>query len=220
MYSVAVLRFLASLDIQAVLDSLECVQLKPCVIDSSYSELPPGIDAVVLPGGFSYADYLRPGALAATEPIIASIIDRARNGLPVLGICNGFQICCEAGLLPGTLLRNTSNEFICDRVSLKISDKSSIWTAAIYKKKLNLILKSSYGRYYIDSTSLRAMLDRQQIVFRYRENINGSTDSIAGIRNVDGNVMGVMPHPEYGSRLKFNDGISIFRSLKSYMASA
>jgi phosphoribosylformylglycinamidine synthase len=214
MKKVAVVHFQASLDIDAVINSLKIVKLDYIVIKSSSRTLPENVVAVVLPGGFSYGDYLRPGAIAATEPLIKEIARQAELGMPVLGICNGFQICCESGLLPGSLLKNKSNLFFCNPVKLKIENKYSPWLSNLNARSLKLILKSSYGRYYVDKTTLKNMIESKQIACSYSKNPNGSTASIAAISNKAGNVLGIMPHPEYSSRIENFSGTALFRSLK------
>ncbi|MEK6683970.1 MAG: phosphoribosylformylglycinamidine synthase subunit PurQ [Nitrospirota bacterium] len=165
-----------------------------------------GVDAVIIPGGFSYGDYLRTGAIAQYSPVMKSVRDFARAGGPVLGICNGFQILLEAGLLPGAMLRNRSLKFICKDVFVRVETAETPFTAAIASGRvLKLPIAHAEGNYYADPETLRELQENRQVVFRYctkegrisdEANPNGSLDSIAGICNRSRNVLGVMPHPE------------------------
>ena len=158
-----------------------------------------GVDAVILPGGFSYGDYLRAGAIARFSPVMSELISAAEAGLPVLGICNGFQILCEARLLPGVLTRNAAQRFICEPVRLRVEDARTMWTTAYQRgQELVIPLKSGEGQYVASEQVLAALEDRGQIVARYVHGApNGSSRDIAGIRNQAGNVVGLMPHPEH-----------------------
>lgn len=182
---------------------------------------------VVLPGGFSYGDYLRAGAIARFSPIMKAVVAFARKGKPVLGICNGFQILVEAGLLPGALLQNEYIRFACDHVYLKMQNSSTIFTRAMaVDKLLKIPIAHGQGRYFVDQPTLKKLQDNQQIVFCYvteegemtpEANPNGSAHNIAGIINRQGNVLGMMPHPERAMEtlLGSNDGRFIFESLMS-----
>jgi phosphoribosylformylglycinamidine synthase subunit PurQ / glutaminase len=157
-----------------------------------------GVDAVVLPGGFSYGDYLRCGAIARFSPVMAAVAAFAGAGGPVLGICNGFQVLCEAGLLPGALLRNAGLRFVCRQVEVVVESTSTAWTSACEPyAALAIPVKHGEGRYVCDDPA-RLAADGQ-VVFRYApgQNPNGSMDDIAGVRNPAGNVVGLMPHPEH-----------------------
>jgi phosphoribosylformylglycinamidine synthase I len=157
-----------------------------------------GVDAVVLPGGFSYGDYLRCGAIARFSPVMGAVADFARSGGPVLGICNGFQVLCEAGLLPGALLRNAGLRFVCREVEVVVESTTTAWTAAcIPGSSLTIPVKHGEGRYVHDNPA--ALEAAGQVVFRYApgHNPNGSLSDIAGVRNPEGNVVGLMPHPEH-----------------------
>jgi phosphoribosylformylglycinamidine synthase I len=158
-----------------------------------------GVDAVILPGGFSYGDYLRAGAIARFSPVMSELVPAAEEGLPVLGICNGFQILCEARLLPGALMRNVKQRFICEPVRLRIEDTRARWTVDYQRgQELVIPLKSGEGQYVASEQVLAALEDRGQIVARYLHGApNGSSRDIAGIRNQAGNVVGLMPHPEH-----------------------
>jgi phosphoribosylformylglycinamidine synthase I len=173
-----------------------------------------GVDAVVIPGGFSYGDYLRVGAIARFAPVMESVIAFAEEGGPVLGICNGFQVLCEAGLLPGALLPNTSLRFVFRQVEVEVVNTDTAFTRACAPgDRLSIPVKHTTGRYYAPPGELPA----EQIVLRYApgQNPNGSQDDIAGVSNATGNVLGLMPHPEHavdpltGSA----DGLKLFESL-------
>jgi phosphoribosylformylglycinamidine synthase len=167
-----------------------------------------GVDAVIVPGGFSYGDYLRVGAIARFSPLMESVIAFAGEGGPVLGICNGFQVLCEAHLLPGALLPNTSLRFVCRQVDVEVAGDSA-WTQS--GATLSIPVKHTTGRYFAPA------LDPAQVVFRYGagQNPNGSQDDIAGVRNEAGNVVGLMPHPEHAvdERTGSADGLHLFESV-------
>jgi phosphoribosylformylglycinamidine synthase I len=150
---------------------------------------------VFLPGGFSYGDYLRSGAIAKLSPIMQAVKKHAADGGFVMGICNGFQILCEAGLLPGALLRNTSRKFICKDVYLKANLHSNL-LKGIVDKSYCIPIAHGEGRYYADDATMASLHQNNQVLFTYTENPNGSLDAIAGITNKEGNVIGMMPHPE------------------------
>ncbi|MBI5298971.1 MAG: phosphoribosylformylglycinamidine synthase subunit PurQ [Deltaproteobacteria bacterium] len=156
-----------------------------------------GVDCVILPGGFSYGDYLRTGAMAARSPIMKSVAAFADRGGLVLGICNGFQILCEAGLLPGVLVRNKSLQFICEDCDLIVERNDTRFTS-LYKKgeKVRMPIAHMEGHYYIDEAGLKHLESNRQVVLRYANNPNGSVGNIAGVINEKGNVFGLMPHPE------------------------
>ena len=158
-----------------------------------------GVDAVILPGGFSYGDYLRCGAISRFAPVMTEIIAQANKGMPVLGICNGFQVLCEAHLLPGALTRNHELHFLCRDQTLKIENTSSAWTSNFTKgQEIVIPLKNGEGSFQCDDETLKSLEDNNRIVARYvGENPNGSRNLIAGITNVRGNVVGLMPHPEH-----------------------
>jgi phosphoribosylformylglycinamidine synthase len=158
-----------------------------------------GVDAVILPGGFSYGDYLRCGAIARFAPVMASLVPAARAGLPVLGICNGFQILCEAHLLPGALTRNSGLHFVDRDVRLRIESTTTPWTRDYADgQEITVVLKSGVGSYLADPQTLAGLESRGQVVARYTsQNPNGSAHDIAGIRSEPGNVVGLMPHPEH-----------------------
>ena len=175
------------------------------------------LDVVVIPGGFSYGDYLRCGALARFSPVMQSIVLHAEKGKFVLGVCNGFQVLTEAGLLPGALMRNRDLHFICDRVPVKVERSHLPWTQAYLPGQvITLPIAHSDGQFYTDINTLRQLEDNNQVLFRYEgNNPNGSANNIAGICNRHGNVLGMMPHPERASdpMLGGTDGIRLFKGL-------
>jgi len=157
------------------------------------------VEAVVLPGGFSYGDYLRCGAIARFAPAMDSVIDGARHGMPVLGICNGFQVLCEAHLLPGALIRNRSQRFVCRDQLLRIENADTAWTSDYEQgQQVRIPVKNAEGCYVADERTLAELEDTGRVVARYLDgNPNGSLHDIAGITNAEGNVVGLMPHPEH-----------------------
>lgn len=180
------------------------------------------LDVVIIPGGFSYGDYLRCGALARFSPVMQRVVEHAQQGKLVLGICNGFQVLTEAGLLPGALVRNQDLHFICDRVPLKVERTDLPWTQAYSSGQIvTLPIAHGEGRFYADRDTLRQIEDNGQVLFRYEgENPNGSVKNIAGICNRQGNVLGMMPHPERASdpMLGGTDGLKLFQGLLERVA--
>lgn len=184
-----------------------------------------GVDAIVLPGGFSYGDYLRSGAIARYSPIMAEVVKFANKGGLVFGVCNGFQILCEAGLLPGALLHNNNQKFICENIYVSVVNGSTCLTNKISSDKgLKIPIAHGEGRYYADKETLREMNENQQILFRYCDedgkvskdaNPNGSIENIAGVCNARKNVFGMMPHPERASddEIGNTDGKVVFDSM-------
>jgi len=171
---------------------------------------------IILPGGFSYGDYLRCGAIAKFSPLMSEVIKFADKGGVVIGICNGFQVLCETGLLPGALLRNENLKFICKTVTLKVENNKSIFTGEYkIKEEINIPIAHGEGNFYCDDETLTELIGNNQILFRYTENPNGSVDNIAGIQNVSRNVFGMMPHPERASDdiLGNTDGERFFKSV-------
>nr|WP_047167675.1 phosphoribosylformylglycinamidine synthase subunit PurQ [Sphingomonas sp. Y57] len=159
--------------------------------------LPDGIGLIAVPGGFSYGDYLRSGAMAARSPIMRAIVEAARRGVPVLGICNGFQILTEAGLLPGALMRNEGLDFVCREVALTVENSQSTFTARYDKgEKVHFPVAHHDGNFTADRETLNRIEGEGRVAFRYAEAVNGSARGIAGILNDAGNVLGMMPHPE------------------------
>jgi phosphoribosylformylglycinamidine synthase I len=161
------------------------------------TELPVGIDLIALPGGFSYGDYLRCGAIAARSPILRSVVEAAERGVPVIGICNGFQILTETGLLPGALMRNAKLDFVCRDVALSVDNSQSIFTSG-YKSGETITVPVAHhdGNYFADTETLDRIEGEGRVAFRYAEDVNGSARGIAGLLNKAGNVLGMMPHPE------------------------
>ena len=177
-----------------------------------------GVDAVVLPGGFSYGDYLRCGAISRFSPVMAAVIEGARAGLPVLGICNGFQILCESGLLPGALTRNDNLHFVCRDQRLRIESVTTAWTSGYSAgQEIVVPLKNGEGGYVADERTLDELEAEGRVVARYLEvNPNGSRRDIAGISNAAGNVVGLMPHPEHAVEPltgPTTDGLAFFTSV-------
>ena len=161
------------------------------------SELPGGLDLIAIPGGFSYGDYLRSGAMAARSPIMAAVVEAANKGVPVLGVCNGFQILTEAGLLPGALMRNAGIRFVCRTVSLTVENSQSIFTSSYDAgEQIAIPVAHHDGNYFADDATLDRIEGNGRVAFRYNEEVNGSSRNIAGILNDAGNVLGMMPHPE------------------------
>jgi phosphoribosylformylglycinamidine synthase I len=182
------------------------------------------IDAVVVPGGFSYGDYLRCGAIARFAPIMERVIEGAHRGMPVLGICNGFQILCETHLLPGALMRNESRHFICRDQELEVGATDTAWTSSYtLGERIVVPLKSGEGRYLADDATLDRLEGEGRVVVRYVGNPNGSRRDIAGISNERGNVVGLMPHPEHAVEAGFGpstDGLGFFTSVLNALVGA
>jgi len=170
---------------------------KPAMVWHRESELPAGTDFIGIPGGFSYGDYLRSGAMAAQSPIMRAVAAAAERGVPVLGVCNGFQVLTEAGLLPGALMRNAGLHFVCRPVGLTVENSQSLFTSA-YDSGEEIVIPVAHhdGNYQADPATLDRLEGEGRVAFRYREEVNGSARDIAGILNDSGNVLGMMPHPE------------------------
>ena len=167
--------------------------------------LPKNIDAVVLPGGFSYGDRLRAGVIAAHSPVIQDIKKLAEKGIPILGVCNGFQILVESGLLPGVLLKNNSLHFMCQWTNLIVENNKTPFTNKLMlHQKIPIPIANGEGRYYVDDHTLKQLKKNDQIVFRYENVVNGSIYQIAGICNKEGNIVGMMPHPERATEPDIN----------------
>ena len=184
-----------------------------------------GVDAVILPGGFSYGDYLRCGAIARFSPVMSELVPAARGGLPVLGICNGFQVLCESHLLPGALTRNAGLRFVCRDVRLRVERTSTAWTNGFTTgQELLIPLKSGEGRYVADPETLAELESAGRVVARYAEAApNGATNEIAGISNREGNVVGLMPHPEHATDPltgPTTDGLPFFTSVLNDLVTA
>ena len=182
--------------------------------------LPAGLDLIVLPGGFAYGDYLRCGAMAALSPVMAEVKAAAGRGVAVAGICNGFQILCEVGMLPGALLRNAALRYVCKPVDLDIVNAQTRFTAAFgARRAATMTVGNGEGAFFADEAALERLEGEGQVVFRYRQNPNGSCHAIAGIIDDGGNVLGLMPHPDraFEPALGSADGALVFQSI---MASA
>jgi phosphoribosylformylglycinamidine synthase len=181
-----------------------------------------GYDAVVLPGGFSYGDYLRCGAIARFSPVMAALKDFAEAGGPVIGICNGFQILCEAGLLPGALVRNTCLEFRCQTSELIVEDSNEYFNPGKLGERVRIPIAHGEGNYRIDEAGLEKLEANKQVLFRYADNPNGAINDIAGIRSERGNVIGMMPHPERAVEpfMPSTDGLPILRAFLELAAVA
>ncbi|SDL91980.1 phosphoribosylformylglycinamidine synthase subunit I [Corynebacterium mycetoides] len=175
-----------------------------------------GVDAVIVPGGFSYGDYLRSGAIAAQAPMMGAVVEAAKKGMPVLGICNGFQILTEAGLLPGALTRNQGLLFHCVDTHLVVENTSTAWTSSLEPgQKILVPAKHGEGRFQASPETIEALEKEGRVVFRYTDNFNGSINSIAGVTNETGRVVGLMPHPEHAIEALTGpsaDGLGLFLS--------
>lgn len=170
---------------------------KPNMVWHAESELPAGTSLVALPGGFSYGDYLRSGAMAARSPVMRAVVDAAERGMPVLGVCNGFQVLTETGLLPGALMRNAGLNFVCRDVELSVENAQSVFTSR-YGAGENILIPVAHhdGNYFADADTLDRIEGEGRVAFRYTGEVNGSARRIAGVLNAAGNVLGMMPHPE------------------------
>jgi phosphoribosylformylglycinamidine synthase subunit PurQ / glutaminase len=178
--------------------------------------LPDRLDLVVLPGGFSYGDYLRCGAMASLSPVMGAVRAAAERGVAVAGICNGFQILCEARMLPGALLRNAGLKYVCKPVELEVVNGQTRFTAGYQgRRDVTLTVGNGEGNFFADEATLDRLEGEGQVVFRYRDNPNGSARAIAGIVNVRGNVLGLMPHPDraFEAELGSSDGAVLFQSV-------
>jgi phosphoribosylformylglycinamidine synthase len=192
-----------------------------------------GADAVILPGGFSYGDYLRAGAIARFAPVMETIVDQARSGLPVLGICNGFQVLTESRLLPGAMVKNDHRTFVCREQALRVESTATAWTSAFEPgERIVIPLKNQDGQFQASDAVLAELEAEGRVVFRYQDwNPNGSRNDIAGVANAAGNVVGLMPHPEHAVEAGFGpdspagsragrDGLRFFASVIGQLAAA
>ena len=195
---IGVVTFPGSLDDRDALRAVRLAGAEPVFLWHGSDRLD-GVDAVVLPGGFSYGDYLRCGAIARFAPVMTEVISAARAGLPVLGVCNGFQILCEAHLLPGALIRNDVRTFVCRDQGLRVESVDTAWTNAFSAgQQISIVLKNGEGGYVAAPETLAELEAEGRVVFRYTGgNPNGSLHDIAGVANAAGNVVGMMPHPEH-----------------------
>jgi phosphoribosylformylglycinamidine synthase subunit PurQ / glutaminase len=214
--------FPGSLDDRDALRAVKLAGAEPVPLWHADSGLG-GVDAVILPGGFSYGDYLRAGAIARFSPVVAAVVDAARDGLPVLGICNGFQVLCEAGLLPGALTRNAGLRFVCRDQQLRVDNAATCWTRA-YEPGARVIIpvKHGDGRYVADPRTISQLEAECRVVMRYAGgNPNGSLADIAGVCSADGRVVGLMPHPEHAVEAltgPSEDGLGMFVSVLAALA--
>lgn len=220
---IGVVTFPGSLDDRDALRAVTIAGAEPVSLWHGDADLR-GVDAVVLPGGFSYGDYLRCGAIARFAPMMGEVIAAARNGMPVLGICNGFQILCESHLLPGALIRNDHRRFVCKDQRLRIESTRTAWTSEYdEQQEITIVLKNGEGGFVADKRTLDTLEGERRVVARYLEgNPNGSYRDIAGIANDRGNVVGLMPHPEHCVETltgPTTDGLPFFASVLTSLAS-
>ncbi|MFZ9395708.1 MAG: phosphoribosylformylglycinamidine synthase subunit PurQ [Erythrobacter sp.] len=204
--------------------ALEAVSGVPAIrVWHGDADLPDRLDFIALPGGFSYGDYLRSGAMAARSPVMQAVIQAAERGVPVLGVCNGFQVLTEAGLLPGALMRNSGQNFICRTVSLTVENNQSLFTGAYDAgETIRIPIAHHDGNFFADEATLDRLEGEGRVAFRYAEPCNGSRRDIAGILNAQGNVLGMMPHPERAIEdvLGSSDGRRLFESAVSSLVAA
>ncbi len=204
--------------------ALEAVSGEPAIrVWHGDADLPERLDFIALPGGFSYGDYLRSGAMAAVSPIMRSVVEAAGRGVPVLGICNGFQVLTEARLLPGALMRNAGQTFICRDVALRVENSQSLFTAG-YESSEQITIPVAHhdGNYFVDAATLDRLEGEGRVAFRYVDDVNGSQRHIAGVLNEGGNVLGMMPHPERAIDPAHGgtDGRRLFESALNALATA
>ncbi len=220
MTRIGVVTFPGSLDDHDALRAVRLSGAEPVPLWHASDSLD-GVDAVILPGGFSYGDYLRCGAIARFSPIMGSVIDAAGKGLPVLGICNGFQVLCEAHLLEGAMIRNAGQQFICREEPLRVETRDTVWSCAFEQgQEIVISLKNGEGNFQASPEVLHKLEENDQVVFRYLDNPNGSANDIAGITNERGNVVGLMPHPEHNVEALTSsslDGRTFFESLLLFL---
>lgn len=187
------------------------------------ADLPANLDLIALPGGFSYGDYLRSGAMAANSPIMRAVVAAAERGVPVLGVCNGFQVLTESGLLPGALMRNASQNFICRTAALTVENTQSLFTSGYETGEvIHIPVAHHDGNYFADEETLDRIEGDGRVAFRYCDTVNGSRRDIAGVLNAAGNVLGMMPHPERAVEAAHggSDGRRLFESVVSALVSA
>jgi phosphoribosylformylglycinamidine synthase len=221
---VGVVTFPGSLDDADALRAVRLSGLEPVPLWHASDSLH-GVDAVLLPGGFSYGDYLRCGAIARFSPVMGQVKAAAQKGMPVLGICNGFQVLCEAHLLEGALIRNDRRTFICKDQLLQVESSKTAWTNAFTQgQQLNIVVKHGEGNYQADRETVARLEGEGRVVFRYMgSNPNGSVNDIAGITNERGNVVGLMPHPEHNVDPLVTDSLDgrmFFRSVLTFLRAA
>ena len=193
----------------------------PAMVWHGDTDLPDGIGLVAVPGGFSYGDYLRSGAMAARSPILRAVADAAGRGVPVLGVCNGFQVLTETGLLPGALMRNAGIRFVCRDVALTVENSQSLFTAAYQAgETIDIPVAHHDGNYFADAATLDRIEGEGRVAFRYADSVNGSARKIAGVLNDTGNVLGMMPHPERAIDRAHGgtDGLRLFEAALGVLA--
>lgn len=201
--------------------ALEAVSGEPAIrIWHGDADLPEGLDFIALPGGFSYGDYLRSGAMAARSPVLRAVVRAATRGVPVLGVCNGFQVLTESGLLPGALMRNAGQTFVCRTVDLEVANTASIFTQGFEEgQQLRIPVAHHDGNYFADEATLDTLEAEGRVAIRYLEDVNGSRRNIAGVLSANGRVLGMMPHPERAiepaahASLGGQDGRSLFANV-------
>lgn len=220
MARIGVVTFPGTLDDHDALRAVRIAGAEPVELWHASDSLS-GVDAIILPGGFSYGDYLRCGAIARFAPIMAEVVDAANAGMPVLGICNGFQVLCESHLLPGAMMRNEGMKFICKQQRLRVETADTVWTCDFTPgEEITIVLKNGEGNFRADPETLRRLEDNDQVVCRYLGNPNGSANDIAGITNERGNVVGLMPHPEHSVETLLGgteDGLAFFSSVLRFL---
>lgn len=223
MTRIGVVTFPGSLDDQDALRAVAISGATPVALWHASDSLV-GVDAIILPGGFSYGDYLRCGAIARFAPIMSEVVAAANRGMPVLGICNGFQVLCESHLLDGAMIRNAGRKFLCTEQRLRVESVDTTWTCDFTPgQEITIVLKNGEGNFQADAETLHRLEENNQVVFRYLGNPNGSINDIAGITNERGNVVGLMPHPEHcvepltGPSL---DGLGFFTSVQRFLSLA
>lgn len=220
MSRIGVVTFPGSLDDQDALRAVRLAGAEPVSLWHGSDSLG-GVDAVILPGGFSYGDYLRCGAIARFAPIMREVVTAANGGMPVLGICNGFQVLCESHLLPGAMMRNAGRRFVCRQQRLRVESNDTVWTCGYTAgQEITIVLKSGEGNYQADADTLHQLEEENRVVFRYVDNPNGSLGDIAGITNGRGNVVGLMPHPEHSVEALTSatrDGLTFFTSVQQFL---
>ncbi len=220
---IGVITFPGSLDDEDAARAVRAVDVEAVSLWHADADLH-GVDAVVIPGGFSYGDYLRAGAIASNAPVMRSVVDAARGGMPVLGICNGFQVLCESGLLPGALIRNAGLHFVCRDEWLRVENTETAWTSRFAPGAEVLIpVKHMDGCYVADAETVARLEGEGRVAFRYSDNPNGSAADIAGITDASGRIVGLMPHPEHAIDAltgPSDDGLGLFLSVLDQLVRA